>query len=271
MGPLEDLRIVTPLVETEAPQGSPPGIRFFLKREDLLPFGGGNKVRRLMHWRKAHPQCRELTVLSDYGSHTFYSLSQMAPAFDSLTFYERRCPSTPYREAVRKRYVDVPGVRIIQGSLPELWLHSQRDRRPRLGIGGSLPSSAMAYRDPMRACIEQLTRMRIEGPSVLHVFPIATGTMADGFLQELKVQPGAQHTLVGVLTGHPLTRPWLRLRYLREPLLQLVRAPRPLAAPQHGVFLDPNHGIYAWQALLHLVPTLQENSIVIFWITAPRP
>lgn len=273
---IEARSLVTPLLEIPVDIQTTNGVRLFMKREDLLPYGGGNKVRRLLHWRESHPTCRELTVLSDYGSHTFYTLSRMASAFDALIFYERRCATTPYRDAMHQAYSYAPGISIVQGSLGELWLRSQADRRPRLGIGGNMPSAAVAYREPMRDCVQQLHHQGVVGVPIVHIFPIASGTMADGFLQELAVcAPATGHSLIGVLTGHPLARPWLRLRYARQPLMRLLPSdPQNVGqvAGQRavgGAHLDPNHGLYAWHALLRLLPKLRKDSVAVFWVTSP--
>ena len=75
------------------------------KREDLLPYGGGSKVRRLAPWLRALPAASGVACLSDVGSHTFLVLARLLASgefpVERLLFLERRVPTTPYREALR--------------------------------------------------------------------------------------------------------------------------------------------------------------------------
>ena len=59
----------SPLEEVAGGLGA-AGPRLFLKREDLLPFGGGVKVRRSLPLA-ADGDPRPIAVLSDRGAHTF--------------------------------------------------------------------------------------------------------------------------------------------------------------------------------------------------------
>lgn len=259
--------------------GIPAHVELYLKREDQLSFGGGNKVRRLLHWKTMHPHLQRVGVLSDRGSHTFYCLSRMAEQFAYITLYERACEATPYRETLREVYQSTPGVQVIEGSLPLLWLRSQQEGECLLGIGGALPECADAYRAPMEECLDQLA---YEGKNHLltwHVFPIASGTMADGFLQVFRERGLHNHRICGVLTGHTLSKPWLHWRYRMQLNVCLWRTSplswvgyRDLAREMHestGLWVDPNHGIYSWSILPELCASMTRENVLIYWVTSP--
>lgn len=261
--------------------GIPAHVDLYLKREDQLPFGGGNKVRRLLRWKERHPDLQRVAVLSDRGSHTFYCLSHMAKHFNAITLYERACEATPYRECLREVYQSTPGVQVIEGSLPLLWLRSQQEGERLLGIGGALPACANAYGAPMEECLDQLAS---EGKGHLptwHVFPIASGTMADGFLQVLRERGVRNHQLCGVLTGHLLSKPWLHWRYRMQSNVSLWRT-APLSWSHYhalasqvyessGLWVDPHHGIYCWSILPELCASLAlvRDSVLVYWVTSP--
>lgn len=271
------------------------GPRVFLKREDLLPFGGGNKVRRFLCWLQERSDKGQLAgsrvaALSDRGAHTFLVLARMAASgrlpVRSLLFWERATASSPYSEKVRQGYLDRADVKVHSGGLLSLLLRYAWARLFRrtalcvLGIGGSARTVGQPYRGVFLECTRQLAEHGHETVRTWHVFPIASGNMADGFLRTMREESLRNHRLIGVLTGPMPSRLWVRLRYALETRLSLLRLPRmkwrqfqEMAASFHrrtGVWVDPNHAIYAALALDRLPSAVGPKDAVVLWITCPR-
>jgi len=276
---------VTPLERVPAGTGRPAGTLFF-KREDLLPFGGGNKVRRFLHFFERRPDCIRAAALSDLGAHTFAVLASMradpALPLSALTFYERRVPANPYRERLARTYADCADIEVRRGAGVLLWLRwcaaglVRSSRCRRLGVGGRAPDAHGAYAPVVDECVAQLADAGTpEGP-VIHVFPMASGDMAGAFLRRFDERGLADHRVVGVMTGPGFSRAWLRLRYAARARLTLRRAgaltwARYLEAAQAchaatGVWLDPVHAIHAWEVLRHAPEAFAEATVVL-WVT----
>lgn len=273
------------------PRGAGPAV--FLKREDLLPFGGGNKVRRLLCWldeqvRAGRPPGR-VAALSDQGSHTFGVLSRMAAEgrtpIRSLLFWERATPPTPYSRRIREGYLHRPDVVVQPGSLPGLLLRCASSRLFKrsevavLGIGGSVRTVAQPYRGVFAECREQLGGQGKGRARTWHVLPVASGNMADDFLRSIREGGRHNHRLVGVLTGPLPSRLLMRLHYGRERKMTLLRMPL-LAWQQYleaaaeffgrtGVWLDPNHAIHAARALARLKCSAGPDDAIVLWVTCP--
>lgn len=276
---------VTPLQRVPARNGRPGGALFF-KREDLLPFGGGNKVRRFLHFFERRPDRIHAAALSDRGAHTFGVLAAMRAdpvlPLSRLTFYEHRVPANPYRERLARTYADCADIEVHRGAGALLWLRwraaglVRSSGRCRLGIGGRAPDADGAYTPVVDECVAQLADAGTpEGP-VIHVFPMASGDMAGAFLRRFDERGLADHRVVGVMTGPRFSRAWLRLRYAGCARLTLRRArvltwARYLEAAEAchaatGAWLDPVHAIHAWEAL-HRAPGALADATVVLWVT----
>lgn len=280
----------TPLepVPSHTKSGAP---QIFLKREDLLPFGGGNKVRRFAAWFERHPGLRKVGVLSDRGSHTFWVLSQMLSferALDrhlSFVFWERRRALNPYVKRLQQGYLPHPRIEVVTG--PFFWLalkylkmkYFSGKRTATLGIGGQAPGVEEAYAEAMRECVEQLNAAGVSGKRVWHLFPVASGNMADGFLRFFRQAKLENHRICGILTGPRPSRAWMRLKYFFEPRVLLKRRrrvtwPRYERAAQDcfnrtGVWLDPRHTASAWRSLATLPQEIASDDVLVFWVTCP--
>jgi len=227
--------LVTPLEPlVEGAGGSGSGRIIYLKREDVLPFGGGNKVRRFLAWlaearrdsdssgadrgdgqsAKLHrhlDQFESIGVLSYRGAHTFLVLAEMfrrglVPA-RSLTFWETQREPNPYTELVRRKYLDQPNIDVIGGGTVRLlgqmtWARIRGGpRRLVAPIGGSMAPVAPPYREPLDQCIAQLAALGHRSERVWHLIPASSGVMLDGLRRAIRDRGADDHRVIGVLTG----------------------------------------------------------------------
>jgi len=260
-----------------------------LKREDLLRPAGGNKVHRFAALRSGADTPRRLVTLSDPGAHSFEVLRRFLhehgqeAGIDRLLFLERPRVISPYQMRIRQRYLEDPRVEVRTGPLLlqllrlvllRLFARLTGDRV--LGIGGHVEQEPNPHTEVFRACVEQLDADGYRG-EVLHVFPIASGQMADGFLRYLRAHPQRRHRLLGLVTAPTLVRPWLWLKYWRRPEIELLPV-RPVDYPAYlrnardfharsGVWLDPQHSIHLAD-FLHSTTETRAPTIVL-WVTCP--
>lgn len=281
---------VTPLepVPSHTGSGMP---RLFLKREDLLPYGGGNKVRRFVQWFEKNPAVRRVAVLSDRGSHTFWTLAQMLEgplrksALNNFVFLERRRRPNPYIERLRQGYSPHPQIEVRTGRFLWLWLQylemkffSGKGTRT-LGMGGSIRNADAAYAAAMEDCVKQLAEAGVDGKRVWHVFPIASGNMADSFLRTFRKANLNEHRIFGILTGARPARLWMKLKYRFEPRILIKKRRRVTwrryeRAARHcyqltGIWLDPRHTVCAWRALTRMPAEITAEDVIVFWVTSP--
>jgi hypothetical protein len=272
----------------------------FLKREDLLPYGGGNKVRRFLLWLKELSEregictngvgSKTIAVLSDQGAHTFHVLTRMLEAevspVASLLFWERTKPKTAYSDNIRRAYLDRPNICVQSGASVEMLLRFLRTKWvvPRdtvvMGIGGSVRTKGQPYRGAFKECLRQLAEFGRAGARVWHLFPVASGNMADSFLRTIRDEKLTDHRVIGVLTGPGLlSRLMVRLKYLLKQNIVLVRRPK-LSWPEYlavatrffkrtGVWVDPSHCSYAASLLEDLPRFICGDDVIVFWITCP--
>jgi hypothetical protein len=272
----------------------------FLKREDLLPFGGGNKVRRFLFWLKelsesesspgTHLRNKTVAVLSDRGAHTFRVLTRMLEGevspIASLVFWERATPGTPYSNRIRRTYMNHPNISVRSGASLEMFLRFLWTKclgasgTEVMGVGGSVSTKGQPYRKVFEECLRQLAELGKAETRVWHLFPVASGNMADFFLRAIREKTLTNHRVIGVLTGPVLLlRLFVRFKYLWERNIVLVRRPRlswseyEAAATRFfkrtGVWVDPNHMLYAASLLDDLPPFVRREDVVIFWVTCP--
>jgi hypothetical protein len=250
----------------------------FAQREDLLPFGGGAKVRRLLPWLRALPPGARVVCLSDEGSHTFLVLARLlaggAHPLRALLFLERAVPRTPYRAAVRAEYLADPRVRTLRGATAALWLRSRamgmlpgRARWSRLGTGGTTGGDGAPHATAFRACAEQLSALGVEG-LVAHVLPAASGETARGFLRAMDGGVPGRHRLELVATGPAIARRRLLRLLGGDPRIALraasaVPVDRSLPLP-----LDPVHGLPTAGAFAEV---RRRGETAVLWVTSPRP
>ncbi len=256
----------------------------FLKREDLLPYGGGNKVPRFLHALAQRNGERHVAALSDYGSHSFTVLTAMARdpalAIDELELWELPIPPDPYHDALAGRYAEAPNVTIRRGSTVGLVLRwVARGRRAgvcRLGIGGTVKDAGQTYQPAVEACGRQLLEAGVGGPAV-HVLPLASGDTAVAVLSALRACGRDQDQVAGVITG-----PWIghaRLSLKKPEGFHLVK-PRARSWDDYvagartchgetGVWLDPSHTLPAWDSLDRLPAPLRDLPTVM-WVTCPE-
>jgi hypothetical protein len=269
----------------------------FLKREDLLVPGGGNKVRRFQAFFEETGQVDKVATLSDPGAHTFHILKHFLLDGDSdegiggakqLIFLERKTPLTPYRETIRESYRQLPNIKVSQASSFiqllrfMLYKYASFGRVQTIGIGGHVKATPNPFERAMEECIEQLKQEHIEG-NVVHLFPISSGNMADGFLSYVHKKGVAQHSFVGVTTGDRFSIPLLMRKYAKEKKINLIKPNRysyqeyvSKATEFHqktSVWLDPIHTIHLTDVLEdHSFPndsTFPKDVTLVLWITCP--
>ena len=270
------------------------------KREDLLPYGGGNKVRRFLTWlrelQEVHTQDhdsydRRLSVaaFSNVGSHTFAVLAKMLEAnvygLNRLLLWERAQPRTPYTEKIRSQYENQSGVSVVCGPsliLTIRWLlarWSPWSTCKTMGIGGAVTTRTSAYHDAIIECDHQLCDMGLQGKRRWHLFPVASGNMADAFLRVFQEKQWTHHRVLGVQTGPWIARYRNRWRYSRSE--QIVLQPAGQISwsqyvsesahffQQTEIGLDPVHMIHVARLLKNLPKCVDANDVVIVWVTCP--
>ncbi len=264
-----------------------PGVagEIYLKREDLLQPAGGNKVRRLEAWFGRHPNAHTVVAMSDPGAHTF----KVVQAFRNTAAYTNRIrrvvfletlrKTNPYSQSIRNEYLADTHVNVFSGpavlQIPVLKLLGFFPGVAALGVGGHVQVSPNPFAVALREVNGYLSEKNPKTERTTHLFPIASGTMLDGFLEENANMD--RNRFVGVMTGNPLTNRLLTGRYRRN-LPVVLKPARHVSWSEYrekarwfhantGVWLDPVHTI-------HLLDYLEEESreadrCIVFWITCP--
>lgn len=270
---------------------SPPGGPTILfKREDRLPFGGGNKVRRFLTWldeRGGGP--RSAAAFSDAGSHTFAVLTRMLEAgtcgIERLLFWERARPNTPYVERVRRMYAKHPRIEVVRGptwllTLKRLFCKTfRRSNWNVMGIGGAVTTHTLVYEPVLNELVRQLDAAGFAGRRVWHLLPIASGNTAEGLRRVWRERGWTNHRMLGVLTGPRFTRWFVRRRFNRSDDVTLVSAPAvsyddyvaeaETFLRRTGIRLDPVHTIHTARLLRNLPPCVTPDDVVVYWVTCP--
>lgn len=255
----------------------------YLKREDLLCPAGGNKVRRFRAWLDTNSRAHTIAAMSDPGAHTFRVLQSLLdhPRYRNrirrLVFLETLRPTNFYSRSIRAKYLCDKRIHVMRTSV---WLQTMLLKVlgllpgvASLGIGGHVRLSPNPFSEALEETNRQLATDQVSG-TFIHVFPIASGTMLDGFLSSRHRE--SRNSFVGIMTGHPITRHLLASKYSYNESVTLVPS-RPLGwsdytekaqrfHAQTGVWLDPVHTI-------HMLDVLERFSTsadgVVLWITCP--
>ena len=268
-----------------------PGLPSLLvKREDLLPHGGGAKVRRFLAHLESGTEgdTRPLAVLSERGAHTFLTLARLqrdGVLRRPLLFLERSAPRTPYAEANRAEILATPGVRLVRGPLPWLLLRLARlRRRPEevevLGLGGQTPGGVDAAARAGREVRAQLAALGPHAGRTWHLVAAASGTLVTGLLRGLDEGGAGTDRILVVPTG-PAAARWRVARRLRsEPRVTVLPAPATTWGPaleaarafraHAGVWLDPRHALRAWLAASTARLPFGAGDRLVVWVTGPR-
>lgn len=245
----------------------------FAKRLDLV---GGNKGFRFMQFFKEHKNIKTLVALSNPGAHTFHVLKDGKLNY---LFLEQEMETNPYTEARREIYLTQKNIQVIQSPFWQQMIrffyykYFGKKEYTTIGIGGHIDlKDTNPYEKVFRECCEQLTSVSTIGKKVIHLFPIASGNMADCFLQLL-----SDHQLAAVTTGGKRTFPYLQFKYrsrknicLYKPLDYSYEEYKEKAKSfynKSNFWLDPTHTIHLLDVLDQQL--LPKEAIIVMWITCP--
>ncbi len=267
----------------------------FAKRLDLIKPGGGNKVFRFQQFFKEHKNIKTLVALSNPGAHTFHILQALIPSPSPVgegdikfLFLEQEMPTNPYTEARRNLYLNKEGIKVIQAPFWKLLLqflyykYFGGSQYTTIGIGGHIDlKNSNPYESVFKECIEQTPLLtspqrREEERQVIHLFPIASGNMADCFLA-LIPKEDQKHYLAGVTTGGKRTFSYLNFKYGSNKNLSLYKPleysyktyteKAKLFYEKTNFYLDPTHTIHLLDVLdQELLP---KDASIVLWITCP--
>ncbi len=121
----------------------------------------------------------------------------------------------------------------------------------------------------MLDCLQQLKRFNLEDRPVIHYLPVASGTMLTGFLEVIHDKQLRHHRIAGVATGPRLSKAYLSLKFMGNSSLAWRQKDNGNASPRVEFPLDPVHTGPTWNRLLSDLPRLPQDSLAIFWSTAP--
>jgi hypothetical protein len=256
---------------------------FFVKREDYLTPGGGNKVRRFHAFFQRYPNLKRMVTLSDRGSHTFLISHYFQTNKHHFLFLERKRPKNEYSDRNKQCYKSNENTTVISKSFWKLLLLYGYYRflcfDPRvktIGIGGKVSEKLNPSANALEECMQQLEEMNEKG-TIIHLFPIASGQMADGFLRVRHAR--TRHHLFGVMTGDKATLLSLRYKF-RKNKEQLTLIRKKNLTPEildekaisfyqaTGIWVDPIHTVHLLPALEKITLT-DKSSKVVLWITCP--
>jgi hypothetical protein len=253
--------------------------KLFAKRLDLV---GGNKGFRFQQFFKEHPRIETLVALSNPGAHTFHVLQTDSKM--QFLFLEQQMTANPYTEARRSLYLNQENIKVIQAPFWQQLLrflyykYFGGIKYSAICIGGHIDlKDANPYEDVFKECCEQISLFYsqpkgVDAKEVIHLFPIASGNMADCFL--------AIHTdnkFVAVTTGGKRTFSYLNFKYrstknisLHKPLdysYEVYKEKAKVFYDKSNFWLDPTHTIH----LLDLLDQelLPKDAIIVMWITCP--
>jgi hypothetical protein len=258
--------------------------RLFIKCENELPFGGGNKVRRLLCWLDENINAREIHLASDYGSHSFLVLSNILRHKNynhlSATFWERENNTfISYREKIRKNYLNNKLVDIKNFDYNFYMNYILKKNKAVLfSLAGKVFTKTSSYAQAMSECISQLKQKGIINSPVWHLLPLASGMMADEFSRYLHAEAKTNHNIIGLLTGDPLLRLPLKMKYYYS-RIHVVNT-RPISQDQYDILmnaffqlsnmiLDPLHTIYLWKYLEKIPAMIKNDAVIVMWLTHP--
>lgn len=249
-----------------------------LVRLDLLDIAGGNKIPRFRELLRDKPNPQRVVVISNRGSHTFYTLSNL---FNNtkLIFLELPGRKDPYSMNLYRLYRTKSNVNLIKGNflfllIIELFYKLLFGRGTLfIGIGGHIKNPDKVYENNFLQALESCKK----NSKVCHIFPIASGNMLDSFIYTVNKHNIKNQYFIGVTTGSPLSIPLLKCKYRKYNNIELKRPNRydymdyvnkaDEFNKKYSVILDPIHSIHILDALDS--KTIREYSQIILWITNP--
>jgi hypothetical protein len=200
----------------------------YVKRMDLLPRGGGNKVPRFDSWFKNQGHVNRVMCLSNPGSHTFHVLSHYLntdtdlPGADELIALEQSLDMPLYSLDLKKKYDKLSNVQsstrpfLIQLLIFLLHKWTGWNNTKTIGIGGHINIKENPYEKIFAETLAELP----EGKTA-HIFPVASGNMADCFLDIIEKRE-LNHQLFCVTTGAAITKYTLSVKYNRNANINLL-------------------------------------------------
>jgi hypothetical protein len=266
----------------------------FVKRLDLF---GGNKVFRFEQFFKKNKDIETLVAFSNPGAHTFHVLGGPPPnSFPKgrgislnnmsgnmkLLFLEQEMPTNSYTEARRNLYLNKENTKVIQAPF---WQQMIRflyykyfggKKYTTLGIGGHID---LKDANPYKEIAYPLEPSKYEGEEkqVYHLFPIASGNMADCLISFISKKENINHHLIGITTGGKRTFSFLNFKYRNNKKISLYRPleysyesykeKARLFYEKANFWLDPTHTIH----LLDIMDQelLPKDAVIVMWITCP--
>lgn len=290
--------MICPLQQIPNGWGKYPNV--FAKRLDLIEPGGGNKVFRFQQFLKEHKNINTLVALSNPGAHTFHVLKALIPNLPKqvrdrhspsgegnmkLLFLEQTMATNSYTKARQDLYLNKENIKVINAPFWQQLLrflyykYLGGSKYTTIGIGGHIDlKNSNPYEEVFREIqAHPPTPSQREGEKrqVIHLFPIASGNMADCFLA---LTPKlTNHRLAGVTTGGKRTFSYLNFKYRSNKNISLFRpldysydAYKKKAQAfydKSGFWLDPTHTIHLLDVLdQELLP---KDAAIVMWITCP--
>lgn len=291
---LPGLSYLTPPLERVCVKGLAQKV--WLVRLDLLPYGGGNKVIRVLGWLQRRHWPGHVVAMSDAGSNSFLTLLNLMECGEfgmkKLTLLCRGNPQSKYAENIQAKLLGHPHIRIIKGPVLLLWLRfilAKILQRSVLPIGGATDAGMaldQAMFEKVQAFISDQTLM--ENPYFTHTLPVSSGVLLSAIHHGSKkincqIQTQNQIAVQGLYTG---TAPgwfyyWQKLRLRGK--ARFLKAPKPGLGFHKNVATQPFVSSFLSLDPVHMLPCflwLQNNSelgakkadsnVQIVWVTCPK-
>ena len=260
-----------------------------LVRMDKLPYGGGNKVPRMLAWLAQQHWPNEIVAMSDAGSHTFLTLLHLLNSQEMgvtrLTLLSRGLPSSPYAQAIDQLINKHPRITVIRGSSAALWARLQMAKLMGgavLPVGAATPAGDVIHHQIADYVVKQVAQH--DRRQAIHLLPVSSGVMLAALAQR-SATIDAQQSWHGLYTGtapkvYYYYQKWLLQRQRRSVVLergvrltwgQVERLK--LAFKQHTcAVIDPVHmaACLAWlEGPRKRVNSLEKNTTLVVWVTCP--
>ncbi len=251
-----------------------------LYRLDQLPYGGGNKIPRLVEFFHRYKAINTLVAMSDEGAHTFNALRviyKKSSQINQMIFLENQVPQSAYQRKIKTSYMNTPGIRRIKGPTWMMFLIYQYYRHisgaVTLGIGGHVAISAPYFQNMLEDCESHMP----PGTKVVHhILPVSSGDM----LQQFLGTPVGDYERIYhcIMTGNPLTKPLLKVRFRRHKEVFLTD-PRLMTEKEYEAFgrqfynttevsLDPVHSLQTVLKAERI--THHPHHHTVLWMTQPK-
>jgi hypothetical protein len=263
------------------------GQSFYVVREDLVPFGGGNKVRRYLSWLKENPTVSEIHILSNPGMHSLLSICTILKDMNfhhiKLFLWELNVKLTEYTRLVRQRCLESGAIILSSRNsfftlVRFLYYKFKRKANCLYSIGGKVELVQRAYAEAIDQCLQQIPLCESQQKEFIHVLPCASGMMVDDFLSYFKKNNITNHSIIACATGPYLPSLLLKIRFFfvrqihvfSKPILsqEIINSIVGRVSDHYGLKIDPIHGVFAWQLLLQFLDVDRKNSSYIFWCTS---